>query len=272
MLAISVGVSWLGLVRGQEERSSKPQARPDVRRFQAWYRPGSRRTIRKITASGRNGFEVAMARRIPALASPSGSRSPARLMPKARSRDRRIRTTAARTRYCRSSLVMVSSNCWRSWSGCSIVTTGREPRRRQVETVERGILMCLGRHLVPVLTTWFRIRWSYAHRVRDVVAWVSGIAKASPAMAHLASQNINDIGHAALAYTFVRNVSAHSWVGDVHSDGPRMQRAKKASGARPKGPAGGASVSPSRESILRHLRPEVKRPLGGAWRGAKRPG
>jgi hypothetical protein len=33
-----------------------------------------------------------------------------------------------------------------------MVTTGREPRRRQVETVERGILMCLGRHLVPVLT------------------------------------------------------------------------------------------------------------------------
>ena len=27
--------SWLGLVRGQEERSSKPQARPDARQFHA---------------------------------------------------------------------------------------------------------------------------------------------------------------------------------------------------------------------------------------------
>ena len=39
---------------------------------------------------------------------------------------------------------------------------------------------------------------------------VSSIARASTAMAHLASQNINDIRHAALAYTFVRKVCAHS--------------------------------------------------------------
>jgi len=41
---------------------------------------------------------------------------------------------------------------------------------------------------------------------------MSSVAKASPVMAHLASQNLNDISHAALAYTFVRNVCAHSWV------------------------------------------------------------
>jgi hypothetical protein len=44
-----------------------------------------------------------------------------------------------------------------------------------------------------------------------VVVEVSSIAKASAAMAHQASQNPNDIGHAALAYTIVRNVFAHSW-------------------------------------------------------------
>jgi len=43
MLATSVGVSWLGLVRGQEDRSSKPQARVEAR-CHAWYRPGSRCT------------------------------------------------------------------------------------------------------------------------------------------------------------------------------------------------------------------------------------
>jgi hypothetical protein len=32
MSATSVGVSWLGLVRGQEDRSSKPQARVEARR------------------------------------------------------------------------------------------------------------------------------------------------------------------------------------------------------------------------------------------------
>ena len=39
---------------------------------------------------------------------------------------------------------------------------------------------------------------------------VSSIAKATPAMAHLANQNLNDIKHAALAYTFVRKVCAQS--------------------------------------------------------------
>jgi hypothetical protein len=40
---------------------------------------------------------------------------------------------------------------------------------------------------------------------------MSGIAKASPAMTHKDGLYLNDIGHAALAYTFVRNVCAHSW-------------------------------------------------------------
>src|ERR1017187_300755 len=40
--------------------------------------------------------------------------------------------------------------------------------------------MCLGRHLVPVLTTCSRIWWSYVQRVQDVAIGVSGIAKASP--------------------------------------------------------------------------------------------
>jgi hypothetical protein len=39
---------------------------------------------------------------------------------------------------------------------------------------------------------------------------VSYIAKASTVMAHQASQNLNDIRRAALAYTFLRNVCAHS--------------------------------------------------------------
>jgi hypothetical protein len=43
-----------------------------------------------------------------------------------------------------------------------------------------------------------------------VAIGVSGIAKASPAVAHLANQTLNDIRHAALAYTFVRKVCAHS--------------------------------------------------------------
>ena len=65
MLATSVGVSWLGLVLGHEERSSKPQTAVDAR-FHRWYRPGWRCTIRKITARGRNGVALAIARRIPA--------------------------------------------------------------------------------------------------------------------------------------------------------------------------------------------------------------
>ncbi len=105
---------------------------------------------------------------------------------------------------------MASSNRWRSWSGGSMVTTGREPRRRQVDTVERGIVMCLGRHLVPDLTTCSRIRRSYAQRVHGVGVVVPTIAKTSPAMARLASQKTNDIRYAALAYTFVRKVCAHS--------------------------------------------------------------
>jgi hypothetical protein len=43
-----------GRVRGHEGRSSRPQAIVAAR-FHAWYRPGSRRAIRKIMASGRNG-------------------------------------------------------------------------------------------------------------------------------------------------------------------------------------------------------------------------
>jgi hypothetical protein len=93
-----------------------------------------------------------------------------------------------------------------------MVMTGRCPRRRQVETVERGILMCLGRYLVPDLTTCSRIRWSYVERVHKVVVDVSTIATASPAIAHQASQNTNDIGPAALAYAFVRKVCARSSV------------------------------------------------------------
>ena len=84
ILASSVGVSWLGLVLGHEERSSKPKTAVDAR-FHRWYRPGWRCTIRKIMARGRNGVALAIARRIPALALPSGSRSPARANPEAQS-------------------------------------------------------------------------------------------------------------------------------------------------------------------------------------------
>jgi hypothetical protein len=105
-----------------------------------------------------------------------------------------------------------------------MVTTGREPRRRHVETVERGIATCLGRHLVPDLTTWSRSRWSYAQRVREVVVEVSSIAKASPAITHKDSLYLNDIGHAALAYTFVRNVCAHSCANDRGRADPKGTR------------------------------------------------
>lgn len=49
-------------------------------------------------------------------------------------------------------------------------------------------------------------------RVHKVVVDVSTIATASPAIAHQASQNTNDIGPAALAYAFVRKVCARSSV------------------------------------------------------------
>ena len=154
MLLTSVGVSWLGLVCGQEERSCRPQTAVEAR-FHLWYRSGSRWATRKITASGRKGFALVMARRMPALALPSGSRwPPARLNPDARSSARRSRTTAASTCTRRSSFAMVSSNCCRSWSNGSMETTGRIPHRCQEETVERGIASCLGRfasaaHLLP---------------------------------------------------------------------------------------------------------------------------
>ena len=54
--ATSEGVSWLGLVRGQEYQSFKPQAREESQRFHAWYRPGSRWRIRRSMASGRNAL------------------------------------------------------------------------------------------------------------------------------------------------------------------------------------------------------------------------
>ena len=41
--------------------------------------------MRRIKAGGTNGWALAMARRMPALASPSGSRLPAKLKPEARS-------------------------------------------------------------------------------------------------------------------------------------------------------------------------------------------
>ena len=168
--------------------------------------------MRKIRASGRKGIAPAIARKIPALAAPSGSRSPAIEKPEARSRTKRTRTTAARMHFCYSSFAIVSSQCWRSRSTGSMVTTGREPLRRQVDTVERGMAMCLGRHLVLDLATLSR-RWrSYAHRVREVVVAVFGIPETSPAMAHQASRNINNIGGDEVAYTKVRNVCAHSTV------------------------------------------------------------
>jgi hypothetical protein len=39
MLATSMGESWVGLVLGHEERSSKPQTAVEAR-FHRWYRPG----------------------------------------------------------------------------------------------------------------------------------------------------------------------------------------------------------------------------------------
>jgi hypothetical protein len=47
-------------------------------------------------------------------------------------------------------------------------------------------------------------------RVQAVAIGVSGIAKASPAVAHMANQTLNDFRQAALAYTFVRKVCAQS--------------------------------------------------------------
>jgi len=131
------------------------------------------------------GLRLVMARRIAALALPSGSRwPPARLKPEARSSARRIRTTAARTRARRSSFAMVSSNCCRSWSNGSMVTTGRRPRRRQVPTVDRGMARCLGKHLMPVRRTCSRMRWSYTRRVCDAAGRVLIITKGSPAGRH----------------------------------------------------------------------------------------
>jgi hypothetical protein len=104
--------------------------------------------------------------------------------------------------------LQAASNTWHVLVGSS-----------QVETVERGILMCLGRHLVPVLTTCSRTRWSYAQRACEVDLGVSSIAKASRLTAHQASQYFNDIRHADVAYTKVLNVCARS-------------RARQAVGAR----------------------------------------
>jgi len=53
--------------------------------------------------------------------------------------------------------------------------------------------MCLGRHVVPDLTTWARRRWSYAQRVQAMAVEVSSIAKALLLMAHLTSQDLNEI-------------------------------------------------------------------------------
>jgi hypothetical protein len=57
----------------------------------------------------------------------------------ARSKTSRRRTTAASTRARLSQRALDSSATCLSWSNGSVVTTGRSPRCRQVETVERGM-------------------------------------------------------------------------------------------------------------------------------------
>ncbi len=46
-----------------------------------------------------------------------------------------------------------------------MVTTGRRPRRCQIETVERGIRTCLARDLAPERSTCSRKRWLKARHV-----------------------------------------------------------------------------------------------------------
>lgn len=60
-----------------------------------------------------------------------------------------------------------------------MVATGREPHRRQVDTVARGMVTYLGRNRVEVLTACSRIGWSYVQRVCVADFWVSSIDKAS---------------------------------------------------------------------------------------------
>ena len=62
MSATSAGVSWLELVLGHEERSSKPQTAVEAR-FHLWYRPDSRRAIRKIMVARFVACETAERRR-----------------------------------------------------------------------------------------------------------------------------------------------------------------------------------------------------------------
>ena len=152
----------------------------------SWYRAGSKCAIRRLRASGRNGSALAIARRMPALAAPSGRRWPARLKPDARSSARRIRTTAASTRARRSSFATMSSNCCRSWSSGSMAMTGRRPRGCQVDTVERGIATCLVTphpgtdHLLPQSMV---VRATRPWRGRNVGHHHHSIARPSPARA-----------------------------------------------------------------------------------------
>ncbi len=178
-------------------------------RCHAWYRPGSRCAIRRSTASGRNGVAPEMARRMPALAAPPGSRRPARMNPEARRSAKRSRTTAARTRTRRSSFASESSNCCRSCSIGSRLTTGRGPRRVQLETVDRGMATCLGRHLVPLRITCSRRRWSYAWRVRGVAMGVFIITRTAPPGTQPPAKTRTILGVPMLR-TRKRGMSAHA--------------------------------------------------------------
>jgi hypothetical protein len=108
-------------------------------RDSACKRPCSRPTVRRMMAMGRNASALVIARRIPAFAFTSGRRFVTKLNPEARSKASKRRTTAASCRARFSQRALVSSASCRSWPTGSVVTTGRRPRRRQVETVERGI-------------------------------------------------------------------------------------------------------------------------------------
>jgi len=74
MVATSVAVSWPGFVRGHDERSVSSQA--FSARRQAWYRPESSPRMRRMIAKGREASALEIARRMLALASPTGRRFP----------------------------------------------------------------------------------------------------------------------------------------------------------------------------------------------------
>jgi hypothetical protein len=131
--ATSLPVRWPGLVRGHDERSESSHA--FSARLQAWRRPGSspdggqgKEGFGAGDGAKEAGFGLSFWEANSIEGEAGGTKQGEQEAHNGGEHSRALLPTRAGS----------SASCL-SWSNGSVVTTGRSPRRRQVETVDRGI-------------------------------------------------------------------------------------------------------------------------------------